>query len=143
MLPDHHFQDITRQICHLIECSSTHLLLGCPEVALRHPLLDLCAANVATTYMSVASHGSNVSTATKLVEDEYIRALCDTALQTGHIQSVNQFQFSSSQNAAIHSVCIVLIRFSICQAKSAWRARIYCTNAKACMWKFGHLTQVA
>ncbi len=107
MLPDHHFQDITRQICHLIECSSTHLLLGCPEVALRHPLLDLCAANVATTYILVASHGSNVSTATKLVEDEHIRALCDTALQTGHIQSVNQFQFSSSQNAAIHSVCIV------------------------------------
>ncbi len=105
---DHYFQNISRQIYHLLECSSVHLLLGCPDVVLRHPLLDLCTAISATaTYTPVAFHGSNVSTATYLEQDEYIRALCDTALQTGHIQSVNQFQSSFSQNAAINSVCIV------------------------------------
>ncbi len=77
MSPDHYFQNISRQIYHLLECSSVHLLLGCPDVALRHPLLDLCTAISATaTYTPVAFHGFNVSTATYLVQDEYIRALC-------------------------------------------------------------------
>src|SRR5438045_3921361 len=105
MSPDHHFHYLTRQICHLLACSSAHLLSGCPESILRHPLLDLHMAPA--TYTSLASYGSPISTATTLLQDERIRALCDAALQTGGMQSINHFHPSIAQDEGIQSVCIV------------------------------------
>lgn len=35
------FQRLGRQVCELLDCHAACLLPGCPEPALRHPLLDL------------------------------------------------------------------------------------------------------
>src|SRR6266487_3147103 len=103
---DHHFQHIIRQICELVECNSAHLLLGCSELELRHPLLDLYSATP-TTYSVIASCGPSSSDSTLLLQSEQILALCDSAMQTGHIQSINQLQAYTPQNTAIQSICIV------------------------------------
>ena len=79
-----HFYDLTCQVRALIGCETVHLLIGCPEQELRHPLLDLFPSN-SYRYM-----GCNGSTGIDLLLiDEQVCALCDLAVQSGQVQSAN------------------------------------------------------
>ena len=86
MLAEAHFQRVAQQICNLVGCDSVHLFLGCPEPELRHPLLNLFSA---TNYCFAGYSGS--SDGRVLLQHECVRALCDGAIQTGQVQSIDQF----------------------------------------------------
>jgi signal transduction histidine kinase len=81
------YQHLTQQIFNLVGPGSVHLFLGCPDSQLRHPLLDLLSA---PNYHSVACTGSPDTI--PLLQNEHIRALCDLAIQTGQVQTVDQWQ---------------------------------------------------
>jgi signal transduction histidine kinase len=83
------FHHLARQICDLLDCQAAYLLPGCPEPALRHPLLDLLAlVDYAPTGM-YCSRGPVDLTA--LLEREDVRARCDLAAQSGGIQCLAAF----------------------------------------------------
>src|SRR5438105_4937210 len=79
------FLTVARQVRNLVECDTVHLLLGCPEPALRHPLLKHISTE---DYLSAGCAGS--SNAIALLQRERVRALCDGAIQTGRLHSIDQ-----------------------------------------------------
>jgi signal transduction histidine kinase len=86
-----HFQHLTRQVCNLVGCGSVYLLLGCPELELRHPLLNLFSL---AGYCPVACFGP--AGHIDLLRHERVRALCDAAIQSGQLQSIDRFQMYAS-----------------------------------------------
>ncbi|QBD81786.1 HAMP domain-containing histidine kinase [Ktedonosporobacter rubrisoli] len=70
--------ELTSRIHHLLECSGVSLVLNCPEVALRHPLLSLFFLTCHCPMIY-----SDALTEHALLENERIWALCDIALQSG------------------------------------------------------------
>src|SRR5712692_1340481 len=90
MSAEAHFHALAGQIHHLLGCGSVHLLLGCPEPQVRHPLLELFPTN----YYHYVGGSADINI---LLHDEHVRALCDMAIQTGKVQSSNQFQVYSGE----------------------------------------------
>lgn len=95
------FSDVAQQMCSLVGCGWAYVFLGCQEPALRHPLLDLLSSS---GYDSIAWAGPHSDLA--LLQHEQVRALCDIALQTGHIQTVASCSLTT-QSAVIHSLAVV------------------------------------
>jgi signal transduction histidine kinase len=93
--------NMTQQVRGLLDCAAVSLLLGCPEPALRHPILDMLPTDPSsyTTW-----HGS-VELATVL-QDEQVQALCDLAMQTGRVQSLNHCDAWAS-SMSIQSLAVV------------------------------------
>jgi len=95
------FSDVAQQMCSLVGCGWAYVFLGCQEPALRHPLLDLLSTS---GYDSVAWAGPQSDFA--LLQHEQVRALCDIALQTGHIQTVASCSLAT-QSTEINSLAVV------------------------------------
>ncbi len=89
-----HFLALAEQVHYLLGNGTVHLLLGCPEPQVRHPLLDLFPTN----YYHYVGGSPEINI---LLHDEHIRALCDMAIQTGNVQSSNQFQAYSGEVLSI------------------------------------------
>ena len=100
MLAEANFQHVAQQISNLVECDSVHLFLGCPVPELRHPLLNLFSA---ANYSSAGYFGSSDDTA--LLQHERVRALCDAALQTGKVQSIDQLHLFAG-DTEVQSIAI-------------------------------------
>src|SRR5215471_17565362 len=79
------FHALAGQVHQLLGSGSVHLLLGCPEQQLRHPLLKLCPTN----QFHYAAGSADIKV---LLNEEHIRALCDMAILTGQVQSSMQTQ---------------------------------------------------
>jgi signal transduction histidine kinase len=79
------FQHVAQRISNLVGCDSVYLFFGCPVLELRHPLLNLFSA---PNYCCAGYFGSSHDRA--LLQHECVRALCDVALQTGQVQSIDQ-----------------------------------------------------
>ena len=75
------FHELAGQVRDLLQCDMAALAVGCPERALRHPLLDRLAVS---DYRLVGSDGTGDGCA--LLAQERVRALCDLALQSGQWQ---------------------------------------------------------
>ncbi len=84
------FHDLAQQVCNLLDCDAVGLVPGCPEMELRHPLLDLFPV-VEDFHSWCYSSKSSVSLPdlTTLLHEERIRALCDIAIQTGQMQCID------------------------------------------------------
>ncbi len=78
------FHQLTRQVCDLLDCDAACLLPGCPEPALRHPLLDLLLF-VDDTLAAVYYPRGQIDVAAFL-RSAQVRAACDFAAQTGKVQ---------------------------------------------------------
>ncbi len=89
-----HFLALEEQVHYLLGNGTVHLLLGCPEPQVRHPLLELFPTN----YYHYVGGSPDLNI---LLHDEHIRALCDMAIQTGKVQSSNQFQVHSGEVLSI------------------------------------------
>src|SRR5438876_4376108 len=94
------FLEVARQIRNLVGCDTVHLLLGCPEPALRHPLLKRFSPN---DYLSASS-----SNAVTLLQHERVRALCDGAIQTGQLQSIDQAHIFAG-STEVQSIALVTL----------------------------------
>jgi signal transduction histidine kinase len=75
------FQALVQQVRDLLECGAAGLLLGCPDEALRHPLLDVF---IPVQQGYAGCYGAEEVLA--LLESEWVRALLDMALQSGRLQ---------------------------------------------------------
>ena len=98
------FQRIIQQVRNLVECDAVQLFLGCTEPTLRHPLLAACSI---TDYCAV---GSTLEIEhTDLLHNERIRALCDMAMQTGKMQSLDDgcFHTEETQITQIQSIAVM------------------------------------
>ena len=84
------FHDLAQQVRNLLDCDAVGLVPGCPEMELRHPLLDLFPV-VEDFHSWCYSSKSSVSLPdlTTLLHEERIRALCDIAIQTGQMQCID------------------------------------------------------
>ncbi len=73
---------LVQQIRHLLLCQTAILLLDCPDPLLRHPLLH---------HLSIAPMISSTNDAFEqnLLDNKLVAALCDIAMQTGAIWSVD------------------------------------------------------
>ena len=100
MLAEGYFHDVAQQVRELLSGGSVSLLLGCPESELRHPFLDMFPTNCFNCYGMEAGD--------ILLGNEYIRALCDLAIQSGQVQTNNHVQIHTSEMRA-ESVAIVPI----------------------------------
>ena len=78
------FHQLTRQVRDLLDCHAACLLPGCPEPALRHPLLDLLPF-VDDTLSTVYCSRGQIEVAAFLRYAQ-VRAACDFAAQTGNVQ---------------------------------------------------------
>lgn len=83
------FQRLGRQVCELLDCHAACLLPGCPEPALRHPLLDLLPF-VDDALPGLYRPCDPVDSAAFLRHPQ-LRALCDLAAQTGKVQRLAIF----------------------------------------------------
>ena len=81
------YQYLTQQICNLVGADSASLFLGCPDPLLRHSILDLLYT---PGYHPLASTGS--PGIINLLQHERIQALCDLAVQTGELQTIDRWQ---------------------------------------------------
>jgi signal transduction histidine kinase len=100
------FQELADQVHLLLGSGTVHLLLGCPEPQLRHPLLALFPIEQYHYLAGVANpsegheaggilSGGQVSQSIEgdinhLLHEEHVRALCDMAIQTGQVQISKQ-----------------------------------------------------
>ena len=100
MLADARLHKLAHQARNLLKCVAASLLLGCPDPKLRHPLLDRLLSN---DYHYARSYGS--TDLISLLRDERTRALCDMAVQTGHVQSLNHFH-THAGNTSVQSIAI-------------------------------------
>src|SRR5437588_7181611 len=94
-------QELADQLRNLLGCEAACLVLDCPDPALRHPLLDL--------FLSAASHFPVCFGSTALIsllDDEHVCAVCDLAVQTGHMQGINQCHLCAG-DIVVHSLAIV------------------------------------
>jgi len=89
-----HFLALAEQVHYLLGNGTVHLLLGCPEPQVRHPLLELFPTN----YYHYVGGSADINV---LLHDEHLRALCDMAIQTGKVQSSNQFQVQAGEVLSI------------------------------------------
>src|SRR6266581_2672074 len=87
MLAERYFHDVAQQARELLSGGSVSLLLGCPELELCHPLLDVFPTNGFNCY------GTEVGDT--LLCDEHILALCDLAMQSGQVQTSNHVQINT------------------------------------------------
>jgi len=101
VLENAEFQYVAQQIGNLIRCDTVQLFLGCAEAGMRHPLLKACGI---TEYRVVGSIGRLHDSA--LLENERIRALCDAAIQSGQLQSFDNWQ-QYTEDIHIQSIAIV------------------------------------
>jgi len=85
---------------NLLRCEAASLLLGCSDPALRHPLLNQFALN---SHHQSRCYGS--PDLISLLRDERIRALCDIAIQTARVQSLNHLH-NRTGNIAVQSIAI-------------------------------------
>ena len=86
---DIRFQEVMRQVQHLLACGSVHVILGCAVPELRHPLLDQLSV---VGYSVVVESGTVRGSA--LLQHEDIRALCDVSLYKGHLSASSAMQWS-------------------------------------------------
>lgn len=109
MLGDVEFQQIVQQVRNLVGCDSAQLFLGCPEPTLRHPLLMAWSIS-GTSYRAVGRTGQRQTQEqvrnTDLLHNERILALCDVAIQSGRVQSFDNWQ-SQTERTPLRSVAIV------------------------------------
>ncbi len=101
MLEDAEFQYAAQQIGNLIGCDTVQLFLGCAEAGMRHPLLKTCSI---TAYRMVGSIGRLHDSV--LLQNERIQALCDAAIQSGQLQSFDNWQHYT-EDIHIQSIAIV------------------------------------
>ncbi|MDQ2907532.1 MAG: HAMP domain-containing histidine kinase [Chloroflexota bacterium] len=76
------FHELAHHVRDLLECGAACLFLGCPEAELRHPLLDMFLPGIESY---VGFYGSVEVAA--LLKNECVRALCDSAVQSGEVCS--------------------------------------------------------
>ena len=100
MLAEADFQHVAQQISNLVGCDSVHLFLGCPVPELRHPVLNLFSS---PNYCCAGYFGS--SDDRDLLQHERVRALCDVALQTGQVQSIDQLHLFTG-DSKVQSIAI-------------------------------------
>lgn len=87
------FRRLAHQVCNLLDCHAACLLPGCPEPALRHPLLDLLPfADDALPAPYCPRRPVDVAA---LLRHSQLRALCDLAAQTGSMQRLAAFPAAS------------------------------------------------
>lgn len=94
-------QELADQLQNLLGCEAACLVLDCPDLALRHPLLDL--------FLSAASHLPvcfGTTALASLLDDEHVCAVCDLATQIGRVQSINQCHLCAG-DTAVHSLAVV------------------------------------
>ncbi len=101
MLDDAEFQHVAQQVGNLIRCDGVQLFLGCTEVEMRHPLLKRCLIN---DYRMVGSIGRLHDGA--LLQNERVRALCDTAIHSGQLQTFDHWQHYT-EDIHVQSIAIV------------------------------------
>lgn len=88
-----YFHDLAQQVRNLLDCDAVILLPGCPEVELRHPLLDLFPTIENFDRGCYSSRSSkSIPDLPTLLRHERIRALCDIALQSGQMQCIDSLQ---------------------------------------------------
>ncbi len=93
------YRELERQVHDLLECDHVVLLLGCPEPVLRHPLVS---------GLDTVAHGYNGcygELGSLLLAEEWIRARCDLAIQTGRVQAKGQTHIQV-EDQEIHSVAM-------------------------------------
>nr|HET6902919.1 HAMP domain-containing sensor histidine kinase [Ktedonobacteraceae bacterium] len=101
MLEDTEFQRVAQQIGNLIGCDTAQLFLGCMEAGMRHPLLKTWGI---TAYRMMGSIGRLHDSG--LLQNERIRALGDVAIQSGLLQSFDNWQHYT-EDIHIQSIAIV------------------------------------
>src|SRR5579863_3437802 len=79
MLAEADFHALADEVHDLLGSGTVHVLLGCPEQQLRHPLLEVFPSD---RYHCVAGSAEMEV----LLHEEQVRALCDIAIQTGQAQ---------------------------------------------------------
>ena len=71
----------------MLECQRVCFVFGCPDAALRHPLLEIVPEHFLPVICAPPSHTGH-TWAAKAWQDEEVQALCDLAIQSGHMQTV-------------------------------------------------------
>jgi signal transduction histidine kinase len=96
---------IANQARNLLRCAAASLLLGCPDPDLRHPLLHQLTLNSHHHSILSDSEAPNSAHLISLLRHQRIRALCDIAMQTGRVQSLNHLHHHAG-NIPVHSIAI-------------------------------------
>lgn len=97
---------LAHQARNLLKCQAASLLLGCPESALRHPLLDQMPSN--DNYLKNNNYPARcygTPDLISLLRNERIRALCDMAMQSGQVQSLNHVH-TRAGTITVHSIAV-------------------------------------
>lgn len=109
MLGDVEFQQIVQQVRNLVGCDLAQLFLGCPEPTLCHPLLAAWSIS-GTGYRAVGRTGQSQTQIqwqnADLLHNERILALCDVAIQSGKVQSLDNWQLQT-ERMPLRSVAVV------------------------------------
>ena len=102
---DVEFQQVVQQVRNLIGCDSVQLFLGCTEPTFRHPLLATCSM-AGKGYRAVGGTGQGHMQNADLLRNERIRALCDVAIQTGKVQSLDNWRLHM-EKTRLRSIAVV------------------------------------
>ncbi|GEM_PF-700397 len=92
---------LVEQARQLVDGEAACLMIGCPVMELRHPLLDLFPS---TSCFPLSYYGS--PELKPLLEQEQVRALFDLAVQSGYIQYSNNYRVAIS-NLEVRSLVVV------------------------------------
>ncbi len=81
-------QAIVEQFRQILECQFALFIPGCPDTGLRHPLLDFLPTNT-LPMMHFSASPSEKRHLAGIWMEEQIRALCDLAVQSGRMETLN------------------------------------------------------
>ncbi len=84
-------RNLANHVRRLLDCGGAYLFLGCPEPALRHPLLNLFDLR-----RPALCYGSMIGS--EPLDDERVCALYDMAIQTGLVWCIDRIKLPGMKN---------------------------------------------